>query len=217
MTRLILIRHGETDWNVEGRYQGQADPPLNSRGFQQAELLAELLASRPAESAQDSGMQLIYTSPLKRALQTARIISQQLNITLHVEPRFMEIHQGDWQTRLRAEIESLYPDLFKRWETKPWEVTPPQGEHLQEVQKRVFAAVDEILHLHPNEVIGIVSHRIPIALIKMRFQGLEPDVVRTLQLPNTYFEEIKIPVQASGKTVEAPGADQPGENERLSK
>jgi broad specificity phosphatase PhoE len=184
MTRLILIRHGETDWNVEGRYQGQADPPLNARGLAQARELAEALRGVTLD--------VLYSSPLRRALQTAQILAAGLRLPLHVEPRLMEIHQGDWQGRLRAEISARYPDLFRRWETEPWEVTPPGGEHLTHVQDRVYAALDDILARYQGQHIGLVIHRIPIALIKMRYQGLDRDVVRTLQLPNTYWEEIDL-------------------------
>lgn len=184
MTQLVLIRHGETDWNVEGRYQGQADPALNEKGLAQARQLAAEL--------QSVGIEVLYTSPLLRAAQTAEIVAEHLEIPLHLEPRLMEIHQGEWQTRLRAEIESLYPDLFGRWETEPWEVTPPKGEHLSQVQNRVDAAVEEILARHPGEKVGLVAHRIPIALIKVRHQGMSPDIVRTLHLPNVYWEEIVI-------------------------
>lgn len=184
MTRLVLIRHGETDWNVEGRYQGQADPPLNEKGLVQARQLTEQL--------QGAQIGVLYTSPLLRAKQTADIVARHLEIPLHVEPRLMEIHQGDWQTRLRAEIESRYPDLFRRWETEPWEVTPPEGEHLSQVQNRVHAAVEEILARHPAEKVGLVAHRIPIALIKVRYQAMSPEIVRTLHLPNVYWEELVI-------------------------
>jgi broad specificity phosphatase PhoE len=181
-THLFLIRHGETDWNVEGRYQGQADPPLNDRGLRQAHELGDKLAS--------VNLDLLYTSPLLRSEQTAQIISRKLAIPFYKDERLMEINQGKWQTRLRSEIEALYPDLFRRWETEPWEVTPPGGESLEQVGQRVFAAIDELLQKHSGKRIGIVSHRIPIALIKMRFQDLDPDVVRLLKLSNAYYEEI---------------------------
>jgi broad specificity phosphatase PhoE len=184
MTGLVLIRHGETDWNVAGRYQGQADPPLNNRGLEQAHQLAREL--------RQSSLDVVYTSPLLRAVQTAKIITEAFELPLHKDSRLMEIHQGDWQTRLRSEIESLYTELFRRWETEPWQVTPPGGEHLSQVQERVYAAVDDILTRHPNQQVGIVTHRIPIALIKVRFQGMDPDIVRTLQLPNCYWETIGI-------------------------
>ena len=181
-THLFLIRHGETEWNVEGRYQGQADPPLNEHGLRQATELSERLGQVDLE--------LLYTSPLLRSEQTAEIISRKLAIPIYKDERLMEINQGKWQTRLRSEIEELYPDLFKRWEIEPWEVTPPGGESLQQVRQRVFAAIDELLQIHAGKRIGIVSHRIPIALIKMRYQGLDPDVIRLLKLSNADYEEI---------------------------
>jgi broad specificity phosphatase PhoE len=188
MTRLVLIRHGETDWNVEGRYQGQADPPLNAKGMAQAAELAGRLAKLPR-------LDIIYSSPLLRASQTAEVVADKLGGPLHLESRFMEIHQGDWQTRLRSEIEGLYPELFKSWETTPWEVCPPQGETLQQVQERVYAAIDEIITRHPEERVGIVSHRIPLALIKLRYQeGMDRDIVRSLHIPNVYFEVLEVGV-----------------------
>ncbi len=187
-THLILIRHGETDWNVEGRYQGQADPPLNERGREQARTLANELAHL--------GIDVIYSSPLRRAWETAEVIARALGVPLYPEPRLMEIHQGDWQGRLRSEIAAKYPELFRRWLTEPWEVTPPGGEHLRDVQRRVYAAVDEIIRRHPGQTVALVTHRIPIALLKVRYQGLDRDAVRTLSLPNTYWEELHVDVDS---------------------
>jgi phosphoserine phosphatase len=185
MTSIVLIRHGETDWNVDGRYQGQADPSLNAKGIQQAHTLAK--------DIKRANMQLLYSSPLLRASQTADILANKLGLPLYFEQRLMEIHQGDWQTRLRGEIEALYPDLFKRWETQPWQVTPPGGESLDQVKARVDQVIDDLVRTHPGQKLGIVTHRIPIALVKMRFQNLDLDIVRTLHLPNTYWEEIMVP------------------------
>jgi broad specificity phosphatase PhoE len=185
MTKLVLIRHGETDWNVEGRYQGQADPPLNARGLAQAAELAGKLDGLRLE--------VLYSSPLLRAFQTAEILAARQGVPLYSERRFMEIHQGDWQTRLRSEIEGLYPDLFKTWETTPWEVCPPQGESLPQVQERVYEAIDEIVTRHLQARVGIVAHRIPLALIKLRYQeGMDRDIVRRLYMPNVYFEEVEV-------------------------
>jgi len=184
MTCIVLIRHGETDWNIEGRYQGQADPPLNSHGVQQAEELAKEL--------QNAGLDILYTSPLQRAKQTAIILSKKLTIPVFDDSRLMEIHQGDWQTRLRSEIQMLYPDLFHTWEVNPWQVTPPGGEHLSDVQKRVNLAIDDICKNYNHQKVGLVTHRIPIALIKVRYQDMDPDIVRSIHLPNTYWEEIPI-------------------------
>lgn len=186
MVRLILIRHGETEWNTIGRYQGQADPPLNSRGLAQAHEVADQL--------KDVGLQYLFSSPLQRAYQTAQIIAKALGIPLRTESRLMEIHQGQWQERLRSEIERLYPEMFHRWQSEPWTVTPPGGESLFEVQDRVYAALDEIIAHHQNHCVGLITHRIPIALIRLRYQSFDPSVIRRLamEIPNTYWEEIVV-------------------------
>lgn len=184
MTSIYLIRHGQTDWNIDGRYQGQADPPLNKKGLEQAEQLVDNLKNEDLE--------LVYTSPLLRAKQTAEILTDHLMIPLKEDPRLMEIHQGEWQTKLRAEIQASYPDVFKAWETNPWEVTPPGGENLFQVQERVNSVVDDITKLHPAHKVGVVTHRIPIALIKVQYQDLDPDIVRSIHLPNIFWEEIVI-------------------------
>lgn len=184
MTRLVLVRHGETDWNVEGRYQGQADPPLNRKGVEQAE--------RVARQLHPLGIELIYSSPLRRAWQTAQIIAEALHVPVYPEPRLMEINQGEWEGRLVTDIARTYPELFRRWEETPWEVTLPGGENLREVQKRVYAAVDDIVARHPHQTVALVTHRLPIALLKIRYQGYDPKEVRKIPIPNTHWEVIEI-------------------------
>lgn len=187
-TRLLLIRHGETDWNAEGRYQGQEDPPLNRRGRDQAHLLAEEL----------SGMRLhvLYSSTLRRAWETAHVVEQRLAIPLHAEPRLMEIHLGEWEGRPVTEIAARDTERFLRWETDPWSVTPPGGESLFQVRERVYAAVDEIVRRHEGKRIGLVAHQISLALIKIRYQHLDSSLVRRLCLPNAGWEEIILDASA---------------------
>jgi len=188
-TRLLLIRHGETDWNVEGRYQGQEDPPLNRCGQDQARLLAEKLSG--------VFLEVLYSSPLKRARETARTLEERLAVPLHFEPRLMEIHLGDWGSRLATEVAAQDAERFHRWETDPWSVTPPGGESLRQVQERVHAAVDEIVRRHDGKTIGLVAHRISLAMLKIRYQNLDPSLVRKLYLPNAGWEEI-VPVPRAG-------------------
>ena len=108
MTQILLIRHGETHWNVIGKYQGQADPPLNQQGIFQSELLAnQLIAAK---------LDILISSPLKRAAQTAKILQNYLDIPLIFDKRLVEIHQGEWQEKLRSEIITKYPVLFHQWE-----------------------------------------------------------------------------------------------------
>lgn len=183
-TRLVLIRHGETDWNVEGRYQGQADPPLNARGREQARALVAQL--RPL------GLQVLYSSPLRRAWETARILAEGLGIPLYAEPRLKEIHQGVWQGMLVEDIQRRFPELFERWERTPWEVRVPGGETLAEVQARVYQAVDDILARHPGQTIGLVLHRLPMALLLVRYRGLDPQLVRRIPIGNTAWEVVEV-------------------------
>lgn len=190
-TRLLLIRHGETDWNVEGRYQGQEDPPLNRCGRDQARLLAEKISGVPLE--------VLYSSPLKRARETARTLEERLAVPLHFEPRLMEIHLGDWGSRLATEVAARDPERFLLWETDPWSVTPPGGESLFQVRERVHAAVDEIVRRHEGKTIGLVAHRIPLALLKIRYQHLDSSLVRKLYLPNAGWEEIVLDALAGNE------------------
>ncbi len=183
-TRLVLIRHGETDWNVEGRYQGQADPPLNQQGRRQAHDLVEKL--RPL------GLQVLYSSPLRRAWETACILARGWLLPLHPEPRLMEIHLGEWQGMLVTDIQRRYPEIFQRWETDPWSVRVPGGETLAEVQRRVYQAVDDILARHSGQTVGLVTHHLPMALLKIRYQGLDPNQVRRIPIGNTAWEVIEV-------------------------
>lgn len=188
-TRLALIRHGQTAWNREGRYQGQADPPLNARGVAQAVALAERLAATP-----DFAPVGVYASPLRRAWQTAEILARRLGIPLWPEPRLMEIHLGSWQGVLASEIARRWPEAFARWERDPWTVRPPGGETLAEVQQRVNAALDDILQRHTGATVVLVAHRLPLAFAKIRFQGLDPRTVRRIPIPNADLEVIEAPV-----------------------
>jgi broad specificity phosphatase PhoE len=196
VTWLILIRHGETDWNVEGRYQGQADPPLNERGLEQAVALAQAL--------RDVGLDILYSSPLRRARDTAEVVANRLAIPLRIEPRLMEINQGEWEGQRRDRIEQLCPELLRRWDEDPWAVSPPGGESLVQVQQRVYAALDDVLAANEGRRVGLITHRLPIALIKLKYQGLPPDAVCSLDLPNTFWEEIDIAARAGPEDVSLP-------------
>jgi broad specificity phosphatase PhoE len=163
MTRLILIRHGQTDWNVEGRWQGQADVPLNSRGLEQAQQLATELA--------DVGIQAIYASDMQRALQTVQPLSRLTGLPVRIDPRLREIHQGEWQGMLVTEIMARYGELFHRRKADPMAVAPPGGETLEQVQQRAYRVLDEILEHHPHETVAIGAHGFVIALLRLRLEN----------------------------------------------
>lgn len=156
-THLVLIRHGETDWNVTGRWQGQADVPLNSHGMQQAQEMAQSLADR--------GLDAIYSSDLLRARQTAEPVGQIAGLQVHYDARLREIDQGLWEGLLLSEIRTRYASIYEQRNTDPWKVAPPGGETVSQVHVRVVACVDEIVRRHPGQSVAIVSHGFALALV----------------------------------------------------
>jgi len=164
MTQLFLVRHGETDWNVEGRWQGQADVPLNERGREQAAQIAAALSGH--------GLSAIYTSDLQRALETAKPLALAAGLQIQIDPRLREIDQGEWQGLLVDEIQRRYADHFRRRLEDPWDVAPPGGETVRQVHTRVLAAIQDILHCHPDDRVAVVSHGFVIALIQVHYRGL---------------------------------------------
>jgi broad specificity phosphatase PhoE len=172
MTQLVLIRHGQTQWNREGRWQGQADPPLNAFGRRQAR--------RAAQALRGSGLDHLYTSDLRRALESARIIGAELGLAIIPEPRLREISLGRWQGMLSADIEAQYADEFRRWHTSPLTTRPPDGEDLHTLAARVLEAISEIALRHPDQRVGIVAHELPIAIILSHAQGVDLAQLRSL-------------------------------------
>ncbi|MCG9892982.1 MAG: histidine phosphatase family protein [Thermosynechococcaceae cyanobacterium MS004] len=136
--RLLLVRHGETDWNRQGRFQGQIDIPLNENGHQQAKQAADFLQSVPLDFA--------ITSAMKRPKETAQAILQHHpQVELAEEPDFREISHGTWEGKLEAEIEQEFPGDLERWRVTPELVQMPEGENLQQVWDRAIAAWDEMV------------------------------------------------------------------------
>lgn len=164
MTTLILIRHGETDWNLEGRYTGQSEIQLNTRGLQQAEALSERLCDKKIDA--------IYSSDLLRASQTALRLKSDRDIPLHLDPRLREIDQGEWEGLHFDEIRTRYREAWEKRQDAPLEVAPPGGETVGELRQRVLQALREIINRHPQETIAIVSHGLALAIIQVETHGM---------------------------------------------
>jgi probable phosphoglycerate mutase len=155
MSRLCLIRHGQTDWNLEGRYHGQSDVPLNQQGRAQARLLARLLQGQPFAA--------IYTSDLWRAKETAEIIAQVIHLPVTLEPRLREIDQGEWEGQLVEVIKERYAGLWRERIIDPISVRPPGGETVGEVARRVYSALDDIAKIYLTVPVLICSHGLALA------------------------------------------------------
>lgn len=182
MTTLILVRHGETDWNVEGRYQGQADPPLNDTGLRQAR--------QTALELQNLGLYALYTSDLRRAQQTAQVIAETSGLTMRLEPRLREVNLGEWEGMLYTEIKACYPELLRHWEEEPLKTTPTGGESIWALRHRVLDAVAEIVDRHTGQQVCIVTHKTPIAIIKCHYLDIPLEHIWDLLPPNAAWERL---------------------------
>ena len=152
MTTILLARHGETDWNREGRFQGYADPPLNETGRAQAAgLAAELMGVELAA---------VYSSPLRRAFETAELLAAPHQLAPVALEALREVDVGSWQGLTREEVESRFPEQFARWLDygKGWQ----DGESYEEMARRVVAALLQLAATHDGERILTVTHGGPI-------------------------------------------------------
>jgi broad specificity phosphatase PhoE len=158
LKRIILVRHGETDWNRENRIQGGVDIPLNERGKEQAKDIALKLAH--------TVIHYVYSSRLSRALDTAIEIAKLHKLEVLTDGRLDELRQGKWEGMRTSEVRRLYPDLYSRWKKNPISVTPPGGESVREAFQRARDFwVENILPREGTRV--IVAHKVINALIKL--------------------------------------------------
>ena len=157
MTKIFLIRHGETEWNKAGILQGNSNIQLLPEGIEQAKLLAE--------HAPFHAVDAIYSSDLSRALATAKILAEKFNLPVFEERGLRETNFGDWEGRYINELVKEFPDDFGNFFIKPDKIKPPNGETFLESQARVMNALDEIIAEHENQNIAVVCHGAAIRLI----------------------------------------------------
>lgn len=149
-TTIMLVRHGETQWNREGRYQGKLDIPLNDNGREQARRLALGLAT--------VGIDAAYSSPLARAYETARIVCEGRGLEVTPHPALAEINHGEWEGKLASEVEQAWPNEFDAWKHWPHTVQMPGGERLSDVQARAVAQLAAIAEKHANQTVLVAAH-----------------------------------------------------------
>lgn len=163
---LLLIRHGETDWNSEQRIQGHTDTPLNARGIEQAGKLAARLA---AEEQIDT----LYTSPLARARVTAETIAQKLGLGSIPDARLKERFFGELEGLAVSEIERRFPSLYQAWHASKTHFPFPGEENNAEFQSRVQAFLDDVRARHAGARVAIVSHGGTINVFLATLLGLD--------------------------------------------
>jgi phosphoserine phosphatase len=170
--RMVLVRHGETEWNRQGRFQGQIDVPLNDNGRVQGEKAAEFLKSVTLDAA--------YTSFMARPKETAEIIlKHHPGLTLHSVEDLQEISHGEWEGLYEADIEGNYPGLLHQWQTAPETVQMPGGENLQQVWHRSILAWKQIVAAHSGgdtvQTILVVAHDAVNKALLCHVLGLGPE------------------------------------------
>jgi len=151
-TRVLLIRHGETAWNATGRWQGHAPVPLNEAGMAQSLALGRYLARNGFR------IDAIYSSDLKRAMQTAEAVAGALGLPVLTDARLREVDLGDWQGLTREEAEAWDPERYAAFRADWRNVPTPDGESRHDLQRRARAAFDDIVARHPGQTIAVISH-----------------------------------------------------------
>ena len=162
--KLILARHGETDWNRDNRIQGHSDIGLNERGKEQARCLASQL--------KEEIITAIYTSPLRRAWETALTIAEFHQLPVQVEPDLAELDVGEMDGLTFEQMRNKYGDILREWVRDAGPVKMPQGESLEELQGRAWAAIQRMLQKHPEGTVIVVSHNFAISTIICQAIGL---------------------------------------------
>jgi broad specificity phosphatase PhoE len=210
-TLVYLVRHGETTWNVERRFQGQLDVELSRTGLRQAEAVARWLAARPVKFT------ALYSSDLKRASRTALIIGAKLGLVPTLDPALREINVGEWQGLIAAEIEARFPGQLEEWHENIDSFTLPGGESIPDVQERIYSAYQDMVERHPGEAIIIVSHGAALAALMAALHDwdlVETWHTRRARMGNTHVSvavfdhersKHEIIVMNSGEHLETPG------------
>ena len=183
VTRIIAIRHGETAWNVDTRIQGQLDIPLNDTGRWQAERLARALAAREA-------IDVVYTSDLLRAWETARPVAEATGAPLHTDEGLRERGFGSFQGKTFTEIEAAMPDEARRWRQRDPFWAPPGGESLTAMRRRVIETLHVLASRHVGEQIVMVAHGGVMDVLYRAATGQELQAPRTWLLGNTAINRL---------------------------
>ncbi|MFF3570544.1 bifunctional RNase H/acid phosphatase [Nocardia jiangxiensis] len=173
-TRLLLLRHGQTELSVERRYSGRGNPPLTALGREQAARAAKYLAAKGDIAA-------IVTSPLGRAQETAGAVGDALNVPVRVLDRLIETDFGDWEGLTFAEAAEADPELHARW-LGDSTISPPGGESFAAVRERIEAARSDLVGLYPGRNVVVVSHVTPIKTLLQLALGVGPSLLYRLHL-----------------------------------
>lgn len=165
MTKIILVRHGQTAWNKEEIFRGRIDIDLDEVGIQQAKLLAQSLSKLQINA--------VYSSPLKRAVNTAIHIANYYELEVNIDDHFIDINYGNWEGKSLKEVKETFKDLYQKWIKDPHLLRIPNGETLEDVRIRAVTGLNQILDKHHQQTITIISHRVVNKVLICALLGLD--------------------------------------------
>jgi broad specificity phosphatase PhoE len=165
MTRFILVRHGQTEWNRVERFRGRADVPLNETGLAQAEATGERVAAEWEPVA-------VYSSPLSRAVRTAEAIAKHFNLKVRARPNLADIDYGEWQGLTPDEARARWSEEVEAWYSAPLDARIPGGETLADLRARAMAEIKELGKLHEGDTIVLAGHTVINRIILLGVLGL---------------------------------------------
>ncbi|MEE9275672.1 MAG: histidine phosphatase family protein [bacterium] len=180
---LYLLRHGETEWNVERRIQGVTGVSLNEVGRAQARALAASMEGLPVRA--------LYASPLLRSRETAEAVAAALGLPVREEPRLKELDQGDLEGLKIEEIQERHNGFLESWKERPAGLRMPGGETLDELQERAWGAMEDFRENHPEETVAAVSHNLTITVIMCRVLGVDLNSFRGIRQHNASLNIIE--------------------------
>lgn len=181
--RILLLRHAETEWNRERRYQGWRDSSLSPTGREQAESVARLLAASPLAA--------VWSSPLARARETATLIAAPHKLPVREADAFKEMAFGVWEGLTRDEVQARFPEAHRAWAETPHEATWPGAETLGIVRERALAGLGALRAAHQGQTVCLVSHGITCRILILEALGLGLDRLWSLQLSTTGISELE--------------------------
>lgn len=176
-TRVYLVRHGETEWNNSGRYQGHSDVALSSQGRRQAELLRERLRHISFDA--------VYSSDLLRARETAAIIAAVHGLNVKTDEAFREINFGAWEGLTYREIVAAFPHEWESWRWDPANVVIPGGESFRQVKERVWRAFRMMVEREKGHNLLLVAHGGSLRALICAVLGMDLTAVWRFRLDNT--------------------------------
>ncbi|WP_422445233.1 alpha-ribazole phosphatase [Thermoanaerobacterium sp. DL9XJH110] len=183
MSRFFIVRHGETMWNKEFKYQGQSDVPLNDTGRFQARKLSERLKKEKID--------VIYSSDLQRAMETAEIIARPHCLGVQPVKEMRELCFGIWEGLTFNEIERKWPDELEKWRRDPFHTKPPGGENLSELLFRTSNFIKKIARNHVDKRILIVTHAGPVRALLASILNLKDDFFWKFKISNASLTVIE--------------------------